>query len=83
MGRTELRSKKHADGMPPDEFSEVRLGGRQFPARYNVAPRQQMPVVFDEDPRRLMKYWEMIADKLARDGWTWALSPTSTATGGR
>jgi hypothetical protein len=39
----QLNGLEFADGMPADEFSEVRLGGRPFPAPFNVAPTQQMP----------------------------------------
>jgi putative SOS response-associated peptidase YedK len=56
-----LNGLEFADGMPADEFSEVRLGGGPFPARYNVAPTQRMPVVFDENPRQLgLARWGLV-----------------------
>jgi putative SOS response-associated peptidase YedK len=43
------------------EFNDVRLGGREIPARFNIAPTQAVFVVLDEKPKEFSEVrWGLI-----------------------
>lgn len=57
-----------ADGLPADEFSETRLGGNPFRARYNICPDTLIAAVLDTEPRAMVPVrWGLVP--------SWSKSP--------
>ncbi|MEA3213139.1 MAG: hypothetical protein QOE70_6196 [Chthoniobacter sp.] len=50
----ELNNLEFRDGLPADEFSDVRLGGRWKSPRYNICPDSYVAAVLDTDPRSIV-----------------------------